>query len=431
MSRIARTVDRALWLLALGVLLVGLAGCNAGSHDAAGGTVSLDVQVIWPQAATQAVRVSAPILPETAPANVAKMNATVTVGAFSTSQSFTASAGTGSIANVPPGAGSLTLDALDASGTKLYTGTNTYTGTANQTATVTVSMAAAPGQTVPAWVLSGTWATKAPMPTSRTAVEAVAVGGLVYVMGGTLDFSTSFVAVEIYNPATDTWSTGPSMLSGNQQGGAVTTGGKIYVCSGSSIQILDLATSAWSVGTATPSPSAGYGASADIITGIVYVAGGGDCTSGTCVESKFLRAYDTVAKTWSKKADMPTARIQPAAVAYNGLLYVIGGALAAGGTSLAVAEVYDPATNAWKSLASMPTSRTALAAAVINKIIYVVGGNATSVIAYDPAANTWTNMTPMSKGRYAPAAAVVNGVMYVVGGGTTNATVTTNESFTP
>jgi hypothetical protein len=40
-------------------------------------------------------------------------------------------------------------------------------------------------------------------------------------------------------------------------------------------------------------------------------------------------------------------------------------------------------------------------------------------------------MTPMSKGRYAPAAAVVNGVMYVVGGGTTNATVTTNESFTP
>ncbi len=157
-----RARAQLVWRLSLLAMFLALAACGSGVESGGSeretggsGTVSLSVQVIWPQAPAGADRALAEsavtALPEAAPAGVANMKATVTVDTFTTSQTFTAAAGSGSISGVPSGAGSLTLDALDTNGSTLYSGTNNFSGTGGQTLTVTVTMAPASGVSVPAW----------------------------------------------------------------------------------------------------------------------------------------------------------------------------------------------------------------------------------------------------------------------------------------
>ncbi len=59
-----------------------------------------------------------------------------------------------------------------------------------------------------------------------------------------------------------------------------------------------------------------------------------------------LEAYDPGSNTWATKAAMPTARADLAVVAFNGLLYAIGGR-GADGSPLATVEAYNPATDTW------------------------------------------------------------------------------------
>ncbi len=66
---------------------------------------------------------------------------------------------------------------------------------------------------------SGTWATKASMPTPRFGVGAGVVNGILYAVGGSNSSSLALGTVEAYNPATDTWTTGlasmPTPRGGN------------------------------------------------------------------------------------------------------------------------------------------------------------------------------------------------------------------------
>ena len=58
---------------------------------------------------------------------------------------------------------------------------------------------------------------------------------------------------------------------------------------------------------------------------------------------------------------MPTVRTITATVTYDGKIYVIGGAR----PIFRTVEVYDPATDTWTRKADMPTARWALAADVV------------------------------------------------------------------
>ncbi len=99
--------------------------------------------------------------------------------------------------------------------------------------------------------------------------------------------------------------------------------------------------------------------------------------------------------TWTRKADMSTARYCIAASEVNGKIYVIGGWDAwKDPTLLATVEMYDPATNTWERKADMPTARGALATAVLDGKIYAIGGARgrsafSTVEVYDPATDTW------------------------------------------
>jgi N-acetylneuraminic acid mutarotase len=226
---------------------------------------------------------------------------------------------------------------------------------------------------------SGTWTTKAPMPTPRSHLGVGEVNGILYAVGGfkarpdpSID---PFVAtVEAYDPLTDTWM----------------------------------------IKTFMPTPRADLGVG--VANGILYAVGGNNLDNFSGMAT--VEAYDPSTDTWTSKTSMPTARYGLGVVVINGLLYAVGGR---GANDLATLEAYDPATDTWTTKAPMPTPRSRLAAGVVNGILYAMGGGDSSscfatVEAYNPATNTWTSKTPMLIARNYPGAGTVNSVLYAVGG---------------
>ncbi|MEO8435437.1 MAG: thrombospondin type 3 repeat-containing protein [Pyrinomonadaceae bacterium] len=236
---------------------------------------------------------------------------------------------------------------------------------------------------------SGSWATRAPMPTARLALATGDVNGIVYAIGGTLGSCDAFATVEAYDPVANTWT------------------------------------------TKAPMPTARYHPAIGVVNGTLYAIGGGNfcgATYGT------VEAYDPATNTWTTKAPMPTARLTMGVGVVNGIIYAIGGAPAAFAQSATV-EAYDPGTNTWTTKASMPTPRDFVTVGVVNGIIYVVGSRDSSgpgsILAYDPATDTWTTKAPAPTGRDEVSAGVINGIIYSVGGNSLGVTVATVEAYDP
>ncbi|MBM3241110.1 sigma-70 family RNA polymerase sigma factor [Candidatus Poribacteria bacterium] len=124
--------------------------------------------------------------------------------------------------------------------------------------------------------------------------------------------------------------------------------------------------------------------------------------------------------TWTKRADMPTARALFATAVVDGEIYAIGGL--ANWAILSAVEVYDAKTDTWEKKANMPNARCNLSAAVVNGEIYVVGGETalgvpTKIVAvYNPKTDTWTRKADFPIAATNLGIGVVNGKIYTVGG---------------
>jgi N-acetylneuraminic acid mutarotase len=165
-----------------------------------------------------------------------------------------------------------------------------------------------------------------------------------------------------------------------------------------------------------------------VVNGKIYVIGGVSSEpanwqneSGEILST--VEEYDPATDTWTRKADMPTARgwLPPSSPVVDGKIYVIGG-----GDDvvwdLPTLEMYDPSTDTWASKDDMPTPRWCLATCAVNGKIYAIGGAPNSYSAlkkvevYDPATNIWTRKADMLIGRWGLCANVVNGKIYTIGG---------------
>jgi N-acetylneuraminic acid mutarotase len=207
---------------------------------------------------------------------------------------------------------------------------------------------------------TNTWATKASMPIGTSSMQANTVNGKIYVIGGSIvtagtppyTWATPTVNfTEIYDPVTDSWTRGAPIPYPVDGYASTVVDNKIYVINGEDEynrpdinvtfnQIYDPASDSWSSGA--PMPVATFSAAAGATTGEqapkrIYVAGG---SGGFGVGLDQNYAYDPTANSWTAAASMPTARYSPMVAVVDDVLYAIGGGT--GLSTLATNEQYTP-----------------------------------------------------------------------------------------
>src|SRR5437868_15283935 len=96
------------------------------------------------------------------------------------------------------------------------------TRTAFILATIITALIASPSN---AFAQSGTWETKASMPTARSSLQGAALNGLLYAIGGNNGRDTPIV--EAYNPGKNAWSSVASLNETNYGGGTGGHGGSV------------------------------------------------------------------------------------------------------------------------------------------------------------------------------------------------------------
>jgi RNA polymerase sigma factor (sigma-70 family) len=295
----------------------------------------------------------------------------------------------------------------------------------------------------------GTWRQRADMPTARYMLSACAVDGKIYAIGGITNQNQYFGAVEVYDPATDTWMKKRNMPTARLlDNAACVVNGKIYAIGGyngqrgpngemplSTVEEYDPKSDTWTRKADMPTPRCHMSISA--VNGKIYAIAGWHSEAFPSVS--VVEEYDPATDTWTKKADMPTSRSGFDTAVVNGKIYAIGGNTGPwmGKTTLSSVEEYDPATDTWAKKADMPIVNRGLAASAINGKIYVVGGAGggkyySTVLEYNPIADAWREATDMPTPRAYLSSGVVDGKIYAIGGGAEgNAAFSTMEEYDP
>ena len=134
--------------------------------------------------------------------------------------------------------------------------------------------------------------------------------------------------------------------------------------------------------------------------------------------------YDVARQTWTRRADMPTARDRLAAVFVDGKLLAVGG-LASESRNLDVVEEYDPTLDRWSQGPALPVARHGHSAVEVNGRVFVVGGYGTNGSLVSPLARTdaldrqtrtWKQQADLPDARGFFGAAVLGQFIYTLGG---------------
>jgi N-acetylneuraminic acid mutarotase len=241
------------------------------------------------------------------------------------------------------------------------------------------------------------WTLKTPMPTSRVRFTIAQYQDKVYAIGGITGYDSSSGkslitgANEMYDPATDTWTTKISMPTPRTSMQANTVNGKIYVVSGlvdnlapsgpaltNVTEVYDPSTNVWTTAEQIPTPVFSYASAA--LDGKIYVAGGEKQAGEQSPFTSALQIYDVATNSWSTGKSLPTLTVQAVSAATTGVnapkrIYVIGGRL---NGPIDTTQIYDPAIDEWTNGAAFPTTHDYvteyLAAINVNDTIYTVGG---------------------------------------------------------
>ena len=296
------------------------------------------------------------------------------------------------------------------------------------------------GQSV---LAQGTWTTAAPMPTARLLHGAVTgLDGRIYVIGGETmsGYRVPQNANEIYDPATNTWSTGAPMPTARYAlGVACGLDGRIYAAGGYSygslslMEIYNPTTNTWTTGPSMPTQRHGVALTTGL-DGLIYAIGG-DMVGGGA-NTAVVQVYNPTTDIWSTRAPLPVVRNGHKAVTLpDGRIFVYGGLSAGVGDTSTF--LYNPVADNWSSGPATPTVRNLFGACISpDGTAYAFSGwngdplNA-KCQAYSDGA--WSEIPDIPTTRYGTAAAASSdGVIYVIGGSETgDYGVTTNEAYHP
>jgi len=248
--------------------------------------------------------------------------------------------------------------------------------------------------------LLDTWTPLANLPTAVADARSVyaAITNSIYVFGGITDFFNGTVTdlVQIYDVATDTWSTGTPMPAERFFPGTVyyDPNGKIYVAGGIDGTFFETNTTweydpvadTWNTSRA-PIPVAMGGSAVSLVGQNMYLQGSFGDFGGTNLNYR----YDIVADSWTQMADVPVGVYEAAGAAIGTNTYVVGGGNPAVGLKAASQDrvsamvrapadpfkstfTYDTTTDTWSRLANTNVRHSFTGGTAIGDLLIVVGG---------------------------------------------------------
>jgi N-acetylneuraminic acid mutarotase len=169
------------------------------------------------------------------------------------------------------------------------------------------------------------------MTTARGGAAVQVVDGKIYVIGGMDATGASLSSVEIYDPVSNSWTTGTPMLTRRDNPGAAVLDDVLYVFGGRTRNADD------------------------------------SVVDGTLAS---MELYDPTADIWTAGPSMNVPRRTMSVGTISGRAQVMGGE----NPVVAANEEYDPATNTWRFLTPMALPRHGAATATIYGSVFVAGG---------------------------------------------------------
>ncbi len=267
------------------------------------------------------------------------------------------------------------------------------------------------------------WSQKSTMPTPRFGHTASVVDGKIYVIGGGGPNGEMITAVDMYDPATDSWTKKADMPTGRKWFSTSVLDGKIYAIGGNSgsdwggepvatVEMYDPATDTWT--TKADLLAARGDLATVVVDGKIYAIGGYiQKDDGEVVISGRVEVYNPVTDSWSLGKNMHIS-MEAKAVILEGKIYVTNG-----GTG----EAYDPTIERWAPIEKIPGSVGGISISAVEGKIFSFGGvngysglPVSSVYIYDHLSNTWAQLTDMPFIAWMFSISEVDGKMYLIGG---------------
>lgn len=306
------------------------------------------------------------------------------------------------------------------------------------------------------------WSTAAPMPTPRRgAVGSIVKSKVVVVAGNNPKIPTAGSTVEIYDPLSEEWTTGPSLTTERSDAAGAPVGNVMYVAGGmgrdggniSSVEYLDFNDKKnpdWGWREAAPLPEARRGLAMAPVTDddgnrFLWAMGGmnclNNCYSTPVAYTNRVDIYNVADDKWMEGPPMNVGRRDHGSAVVNGNIYVVGGCGGDGSnldfrhcSPLSSIEMFNTTSNKWVMLPPMPSPRHGMQVASFGTDIIVLAGSTHSgidavdagkgltstVLWFDTINNKWDEILPAMPD---PRDGVVKGyglqlgiVVFVVGG---------------
>ncbi|MGH2418235.1 MAG: Kelch repeat-containing protein [Candidatus Limnocylindria bacterium] len=267
------------------------------------------------------------------------------------------------------------------------------------------------------------WAEVADAPLARLEMATAAHDGRIWLAGGLSPLGEAVSEVEVYDPVSEAWTSGPPLPTGIHHAALVSDGERLLLIGGyigtsfnqptGIVLVLADGADTWEAGPSLPDPRAAGGAAWDGAR-VVYAGGVG---IGGVSGDVFALAADA----WERIGAMPQAREHLAATSDGeGRTWLMGGRVGSLESNLADVDLVEGA--AVTALEPLPTPRGGVAAFFVPALGACLTGGEAPAEAYrtvecigpDGAVVTGPQMAVQ---RHGHGAAVVDGIAYVLIGG--------------
>jgi N-acetylneuraminic acid mutarotase len=187
--------------------------------------------------------------------------------------------------------------------------------------------------------LTDSWSSGAPMPTARSGLVAVLVDDLIYAIGGMYkdddqkyEKYINLGIVEIYDPISNSWSSGPSMPTPKTIPGVVVIDNNIFIIGGHHcsylmghkyfeiVEVLDTKNNTWT--TKEPMPVGCAATNSLLLNDAIYVF---ELYPFENENSENILIYDVNSDVWTIDGEIPNIRWASGAAEVNNKGYIIGG----------------------------------------------------------------------------------------------------------